>query len=172
MSHTTRSAYLALGLVLAVLAAGAVGCSKKASQTETVTPPVQVEPARPAEPSRPAPPVSEPSVELSFDPAFFDFDKYNIRADARDALTHNAKLLMDHPEARIVIEGHCDERGTREYNLALGDRRARAAKDFLVRFGVEEARIEVISYGEERPFAAGHNETAWQQNRRAHFRTK
>ena len=72
-------------------------------------------------------------------------------------------------QVKVLIEGHCDERGTIEYNLALGDRRARAAKEFLVNYGIEAARIETISYGEERPFAPGHDDAAWSQNRRAHF---
>ena len=76
---------------------------------------------------------------------------------------------MSNSGARVLIEGHCDERGTNEYNLALGDRRARAAMDFLVKYGVSASRIETISYGEERPFALGHDESAWWQNRRAHF---
>ncbi len=70
---------------------------------------------------------------------------------------------------RVLIEGHCDERGTNEYNMALGDKRGRAAKEFLISYGIDAGRIELISYGEERPFAGGHNEVAWAQNRRAHF---
>jgi peptidoglycan-associated lipoprotein len=101
--------------------------------------------------------------------AFFDFDKYNLRADALVTMQRNAETLVAHPGLRILIEGHCDERGTVEYNLALGDRRARSAKEFLVKYGVASGRIETISYGEERPFAYGHNEDAWAQNRRAHF---
>lgn len=100
---------------------------------------------------------------------FFDFDKYNIREDQMANLEHDAAYLKKWKSVRILIEGHCDERGTNEYNMALGHRRASAAKDYLVSLGVEEHRIEVISYGEERPFALGHNEDAWWQNRRAHF---
>lgn len=101
--------------------------------------------------------------------AFFDFDKYNIREDQILNLEHNAAYFKKWKSVRVLIEGHCDERGTNEYNMALGHRRASAAKDYLVSLGVEESRIEIISYGEERPFALGHNEDAWWQNRRAHF---
>ena len=168
-----RTMELALALVLVLVTAGAVGCSKKAATT--VTPPPAVEPARPTTPSTQAPSTStQPAtrVELDFRPAFFDYDKSGLRPDAVEALTHDAKLLGDDPSLRILIEGHCDERGTREYNLALGDRRARAAKDFLVRYGIEAARIETISYGRERPFAMGSDEVSWQQNRRAHVVVK
>jgi len=164
---------LALVLALACVAAVSVGCSKKAAPP--ITPPPAVEPARPiTQPgsSTPSTPSTETPAGLSFQPAFFDYDKYNLRPDAIDALTHDAKLLGDNPTARILIEGHCDERGTREYNLALGDRRARTAKDFLVRYGIDAARIETISYGRERPFSAGQGESSWQQNRRAHVVVK
>ena len=100
---------------------------------------------------------------------FFDFDAYTLRDDSRSALDANAKLLRDNPSAHIVIEGHCDERGTVEYNQALGERRAQAARDYLVQAGIAEARIQTISYGKERPFDVGHDEAAWAKNRRAHF---
>jgi len=163
-----RMIHVALVLALVAVAAGSIGCSKKPAP---VVAPPQVEPVRTPEPTAPTPatPETQPQAEMTFQPAFFDYDKYNLRPDAVSALTHNAKLLADNPSALVLIEGHCDERGTREYNLALGDRRARAAKDFLVRYGIEASRIETISYGKERPFAMGSNESAWQQNRRAHL---
>ncbi len=164
-----RTMELALVLMLTLVVAGSVGCSKKAATT--VTPPPAVQPAAPTAPAASTPGTStQPATraELDFQPAFFDYDKSNLRPDAIDALTHDAKLLADDPGLRILIEGHCDERGTREYNLALGDRRARAAKDFLVRYGIDAGRIETISYGKERPFAMGSDERSWQQNRRAH----
>lgn len=102
---------------------------------------------------------------------FFDFDKAELSAAARAALERNAEIFQQYPQARVIIEGHCDERGTEEYNLALGDRRALATHDYLVQLGVSAAQLETISYGEERPFATGHNEAAWAQNRRAHFTT-
>lgn len=101
--------------------------------------------------------------------AYFDFDKADIRPDARVALTQSAELLREYPESRVLIEGHCDERGTTEYNLGLGDRRANAAREFLVSLGVSADRVETISYGKERPFCFESNEECWQTNRRAHF---
>ncbi len=100
---------------------------------------------------------------------YFDFDKYNIRTGDAEVLKENAALLMKHPNVKIQIEGHCDERGTVEYNLALGERRASSAKKYLISLGVPEGRISTISYGEERPFDTGHNEEAWAKNRRGHF---
>ncbi|HYM31024.1 MAG TPA: peptidoglycan-associated lipoprotein Pal [Candidatus Cybelea sp.] len=100
------------------------------------------------------------------DRVFFDFDKYNIRSDARTTLEKQAAWLKQYPQYTITVEGHCDERGTREYNLALGERRANSVKNALVSLGIPTARIKTISYGKERPVAAGHNEAAWAQNRR------
>ncbi len=100
---------------------------------------------------------------------FFDTSKADLSAEARDTLAADAAWLNAHPSVTISIEGHADERNTEEYNLALGWRRANAAKDYLVSLGVAANRITTISYGEERPFATGHNESAWAQNRRAHL---
>ncbi len=100
---------------------------------------------------------------------FFDYDRAELSATARAALQRNAVVLKRYPEATVVIEGHCDERGTEEYNLALGDRRALATRDFLLTLGVSQNQMRTISYGEERPFDQGHNEAAWAKNRRAHF---
>ena len=101
--------------------------------------------------------------------AFFDTDKSDLRPDARDVLAADASWLKDHASIKILIEGHCDERNTEEYNLALGWRRANAAKAYLVSLGVPDGQIATISYGEERPFATCHNESCWWQNRRAHL---
>ncbi len=101
--------------------------------------------------------------------AFFDYDSYTLREDARQNLTESARVLKERPNIRITIEGHCDERGSEAYNLALGDKRANAAKSFLISQGIDPARIDTISYGEEKPFAPGHDEEAWRQNRRAHL---
>jgi peptidoglycan-associated lipoprotein len=100
---------------------------------------------------------------------FFDFDKAELRADARSVLQADAQYLKDHPDAKVVLEGHCDERGTEEYNLALGQRRADAVKQYLVDLGVPASRLSTISYGEEKPFVMGHTEEAWAKNRRVHF---
>ena len=102
--------------------------------------------------------------------AYFDLDKADIRADARDALSKTAQFLRSYPQVKVVLEGHCDERGSTEYNLALGDRRAQAAKDFLVSLGVAADRMQTVSYGKERPFCTDHNEACWQQNRRGALR--
>ena len=99
----------------------------------------------------------------------FDFDKYDIRPKDAEILKENAALLSKYPKVKIQIEGHCDERGTNEYNLALGERRANAAKKYLVSVGIATDRISIISYGEEKPLDPGHNEEAWAKNRRDHF---
>jgi peptidoglycan-associated lipoprotein len=100
---------------------------------------------------------------------YFDFDKSFIKLEYRPILNEKAAFLKDYPEMRVRIEGNCDERGTNEYNLALGERRANSAKNFLVSSGIAADRIEIISYGEERPRALGHNEASWSQNRRDDF---
>ncbi|MBI3872509.1 MAG: peptidoglycan-associated lipoprotein Pal [candidate division Zixibacteria bacterium] len=107
-----------------------------------------------------------------FKTIYFDFDKYNLREDARTTLNANADLMRKSPDMHIVIEGHCDERGTDEYNLALGEKRARSAKEYLEKLGIDSSRIDVISYGEERPIATGHDEESWQRNRRGEFMPK
>ena len=99
----------------------------------------------------------------------FDFDKYNIRPDAKEILNKNALWLKEHGEVYIQVEGHCDERGTVEYNLALGQRRATSVRSYLIRLGISPKRISTISYGEEKPLDPGYNEEAWAKNRRAHF---
>lgn len=101
--------------------------------------------------------------------AFFSLDVSTLSAEAQDNLAMSAAWLKDHPEFNLLIEGHADERGTEQYNLALGDRRAHAAREYLITLGVSSQRIRTISYGEERPFASGSNEAAWAKNRRAHL---
>jgi peptidoglycan-associated lipoprotein len=118
-------------------------------------------------------PVSTMSEEQEFkanvQDAFFDYDSYDIRSDAQAALAHDASFLNSHPGIKIVIGGYCDERGSNEYNLALGQNRADAAKNTLVSGGVAARRIRVISYGKEKPFCSESTEECWQQNRRAGF---
>ncbi|WP_028321965.1 peptidoglycan-associated lipoprotein Pal [Desulfatiglans anilini] len=101
---------------------------------------------------------------------YFDFDRSDLRSEAKVILQKKAEWLRSNTEYRLVVEGHCDERGTNEYNLALGDRRANTTKDYLVALGVDDMRISTISYGEEKPLDPGHSEGAWSQNRRAEFR--
>jgi len=102
-------------------------------------------------------------------PIFFDFDKYDIRPADTEILKGNSALLKKFPNVKIQIEGHCDERGTNEYNLALGERRANSTKKYLTSLGITADRVSTISYGEEKPFDPGHNEEAWAKNRRSHF---
>jgi len=99
---------------------------------------------------------------------YFDFDKYDVRPEDALILKENAALLKKYPNVKIQIEGHCDERGTNEYNLALGERRANSTKNYLASLGISPERISIISYGEEKPLDPGHDEEAWAKNRRAH----
>ncbi len=140
----------------AVSGAGAATVATTAAPT--VSPPPM--------PSGPAPGSKGDFESNVGDRVFFEFDKYNLKADARGTLEKQAAWLNKWPAATITIEGHCDERGTREYNLALGERRANSVKDYLVALGVSPIRIKTISYGKERPVALGSNESAWAQNRR------
>lgn len=101
--------------------------------------------------------------------AFFGYDAASLTADAEAALTSSANWLRSNPQYNLLIEGHTDERGTEQYNLALGDRRANTARQYLIALGVDASRLRTVSYGEERPFATGSDESAWSQNRRAHL---
>ncbi len=112
-------------------------------------------------------PLEDPNSPLHEKVVHFDFDSSEIRPEYLPMLRAHADYLVNHPSARVVIEGHCDERGSREYNIALGERRANAVKRFLEAEGVSSLQLETISYGEERPVDPGHNEAAWAKNRRA-----
>ncbi len=107
------------------------------------------------------------SVMNAKDRVYFGFDQYNLTNEAMEVLQEQARFLVDNPEASVVVEGHTDDRGTRDYNLALGERRAVSVKNYLIANGVDAGRIRVISYGKERPAVVGANEAAWAQNRRA-----
>jgi len=109
------------------------------------------------------------NAERPLSDVFFDYDKSDIRDDARAPLQADAEWLKRWPSTRIVVEGHCDERGTAEYNLALGERRGGAVKDYLVSLGVPADRVVVVTKGKESPFCMESNESCWQQNRRGHF---
>ena len=104
-----------------------------------------------------------------FTDVFFDFDRYNIRPDARPVLDEIASFMIENNKLEIVLEGHCDERGTNEYNLALGERRAQSTKNYLRSLGVAQSRMMAITYGEEKPLCTEKNELCWKNNRRAHF---
>jgi peptidoglycan-associated lipoprotein len=179
---TTLTLAALLGLAVLPFAAA---CKKKAPTTAAeARPPVTA--AKPAEtpvapPPKPAPTTDVEVVDISvldletlnkkgyLTDAFFDFDQSDLREDARSALAGDAQWLKKHPSVQVLIEGHCDERGTSAYNLALGDRRANAAKEYLVSLGVDGSRLRTISYGKERPYCTESNETCWQKNRRAHL---
>lgn len=146
------------------LTAKGAGGTQEATARVTVTPP----PPPPPPPATPS--VSEEeSFAQNVKDVFFDYDKYDIRADQTAAVQADAEFLKAHPDVKFTVEGHCDERGSTEYNLALGDNRANAVKQALVQAGVNADRIKTISYGKEKPFCTESNEQCWQQNRRGHF---
>lgn len=158
-------------LVLVCLAGLALACSQQPAPTPE-PPPQKQEPEW--TPEKPGP--EKPKGDADYWNAqgvlrriHFDFDRSDIRADQVPVLEANARWVNDHPQFRLLIEGHCDERDTEEYNLALGERRASATRDYMIRLGVDASRITIVSYGEERPMNSGHNESAWSQNRRAEF---
>ena len=152
------------------LTATGAGGANTATATVNVTEP----PPPPPPPSAPKPTLDQ-MLSGSVVDAWFDYDKSDIREDARAALAKDADALKaifsSFPDASVTIEGHCDERGSAEYNLALGDRRAAAAKEFLTQLGVSGDKLKTISYGKERPQCTDHDESCWQKNRRAHFST-
>jgi peptidoglycan-associated lipoprotein len=169
-------------LRLALVAVGALAlasCAHKpkyAPQAPTTPPPAQGPAERPPERAPAQQPVSQaplPGSERDFvvnvgDRVYFDFDKYNVRDDATPLLEAQAAWLKRYPAVQVRIEGNCDERGTREYNLALGARRANAVREFLVSHGVEAGRISTVSYGKEKPIDSGSGDTADQHNRNSH----
>lgn len=177
-----------VSFLLILMLAFSFSCAKKAKPVKTVAEePALEEPAPPEEVTEE---VKKPATaeeweagkvekgELTVDEynrmgvlkdIHFDFDKYNIKPMEAQILEENARWLLANPTVNILIEGHCDERGTNGYNLALGERRARSATAYLTALGVSPERIKTISYGEEMPIDPGHNEIAWAKNRRAHF---
>ena len=180
-------------VVLVVLAIGVTACGKKKPPVARAIPPPAAAPAPSGSVSRvPAPPepVAEPTIvppeplredtiaSASLDdinrnsplkPVFFEYDSSELEGDARGILDANALVLKKYPSWTITIEGHCDERGTAEYNLALGERRAVASRAYLVSLGISADRLRTVSYGKEFPFEPGHDENAYVKNRRAHF---
>ncbi len=143
------------------LVAKGTGGTQEATARVTVTPP----PAPTPQPSA----TDEELFSRNIKDIFFDYDKYDVRPDQQTALQADAQFLSQHPTMHFTIEGHCDERGSTEYNLALGDNRANAVKNALIQAGVNADRIRTISYGKEKPFCTESNEQCWQQNRRGHF---
>jgi peptidoglycan-associated lipoprotein len=143
------------------LSAKGAGGTQEATARVTVTPP----PPPPPQPTA----TEEEMFAQNVKDVFFDYDKYDVRPDQASALQAAAQWLAQHPNVKFTIEGHCDERGSTEYNLALGDNRANAVKSALTQAGVAADRIRTISYGKEKPFCTESNEQCWQQNRRGHF---
>lgn len=193
-----RIVTLLASISMAALLAG--GCANKEAvkKEEAVVPPVVTEkvapakpvessePAKPAEPAKPveqAKPIEQVKPAISdskpvniavpenlLETVYFDFDKSDLRQDARDVLSKNAEtLLKSLADAKIKIEGHCDERGSAEYNLALGEHRAKSAQKYLTTLGVKAEKLSIISYGKEKPAVKGSDEAAWGKNRRAEF---
>lgn len=160
-----------------------LSCRKKVE--ETPPPPPQVKEQPKVEKVEKPPVVKEPELteeeifmaksleeinkEAPLNMIHFDYDKYFIRDDAKPVLEKNANWLNKFKSVKILIEGHCDERGTEEYNLALGEKRSKSTLDYLVSLGISQDRIEIISYGKSQPLDPGHNEIAWQKNRRSNF---
>lgn len=170
--HNKGSVAIVIALSLLVAFASLSGCGgKKQTQAPPPAPAPAPEPApAPAPTPRPAAPKTQedrvPS-DLSFSTVYFDFDKSEIRADMRNTMNENARLMNRYKTVRVRIEGHCDERGTNEYNMALGQRRADIVKQYLIDYGISASRIQTVSYGEERPVDPRHNEDAWSKNRRS-----
>ncbi|MGD9898509.1 MAG: peptidoglycan-associated lipoprotein Pal [Calditrichaceae bacterium] len=149
------------------------GCHKAATK---ITQPVKQVVETPVEVEKPVEEVETDSdanaktkVELRFAEIYFDYDKFEITSTARQTLAGYARSLKENPNVKLLIEGHCDERGTIEYNLALGERRADSVKKYLVNSGVESSRLSTISYGKERPVVLGTGESSWAKNRRSAF---
>ena len=160
-----RSLVVPLVVVLAVFLSGCCAPKKKAVKATPAPRPVAQAPVVKEAP--PPPPAAKP-VALPI--IYFDFDKSNLKPPAVAKLDKVAAFMSKNADANIRIEGHCDERGTSEYNLALGDRRANSAKKYLVDLGISAERLSTISYGEEKPADPGHNEAAWAKNRRDEFK--
>ena len=156
-------AILFIPVVLTLILSGCCCPKKEAADmpTTTVAPPPQAPPETPPAPKKVAP---------ALDSIYFAFDKHCLRTEAKAKLDKIAAWLSQNPAVKIRIEGNCDERGTNEYNLALGERRANSAKAYLVNLGISADRLAIVSYGEERPLDPGHNESAWAKNRRDDFK--
>jgi peptidoglycan-associated lipoprotein len=186
MTRMGMSRFVAVGVVMALVAAG---CGKKpAPVARPMPPPVSTDTGSTPAPPPPPTPVEEPVLpapapgdaigskdldalnrESPLAPVYFGLDSFEINAEGRTILQNTAQILQKQPTWQVTVEGHCDERGTAEYNLSLGERRAVAAKTYLVSLGVSADRLRTVSYGKEFPFDPGHDESAYAKNRRAHF---
>lgn len=172
---TMRPVLSSVTLVALLLTVLFAGCSKEEPAPPTAEAAAKPATPPPAPPPPPTPPPAGPSRSQQALQDFqnqdinFDFDKYDLRPDARAILDRKVAFLNENSSIRTQIEGHCDERGTSAYNMVLGERRANAAKQYLSTAGVSAARVSTISYGKERPLDPGHNEAAWAKNRRDRF---
>jgi len=174
---------IVLGLVLSLALAFTLSCRKKVQELPPPPPAVKEQPAveKVDEGTKVAPPrLSEEEIfasksldqlnqEMPLDMINFDFNEYSIRPDVKPVLESNAAWLKKFQGARVLIEGHCDERGTEDYNLALGERRAQSTQEYLISLGISPERLKIISYGKSQPLDPGHEEFAWAKNRRAQF---
>jgi len=192
MNHAPKRTLIAVAAVTLF----AAGCAKKkvavasppppppaaatAATSRPTPPPARTATTQPLAATTPAPRYPNAATRTRIDQllakiedAYFDYDKASLRPDALKALqadsTELRDILKDYPDYRLTIEGHCDERGSAEYNVALGDKRAEAAKDYLVQVGIPTAQLNEISYGKERPVCQEHDEACWQRNRRIHI---
>lgn len=170
-------------VALGVCLVAPLGCKKKPPATAADRPPVAAAPSGATAVAPPAAPATQGDRTqnvLSDDLAtlnrkgylkdvYFDYDESTLRDDARTALARDAEWLKKYPSIQILLEGHCDERGTEAYNLALGQRRAGATREYLDELGIGQARVKTVSYGKEKPFCTDDTEACWQENRRAHF---
>ncbi len=179
MSRTNMNNFKALILAFAVTSLMTLGACSSGKGTDTLKADDSVGEAQ-TETAQPESVIEEDIKQAGArDPGYadssslvdinFDFDRSEIRDDQKEALTRNAEWIQNNGDTRIQIEGHCDERGTEEYNLALGERRANTVRDYLISYGIDPARLYTISYGEELPINPEHTEDAWAQNRRSHF---
>ena len=185
-----RNAIRGMGVLLVVMMALSLGACKSSGSKVTAPAPSATPVPTPAPDAVSEEVVYEPTTETIvseevteeipedlaqlnaqgyLEDVFFDTDRFDLTPAAREKLAKNAAWLQKHPTISILVEGHCDERNTREYNLALGERRASSTRDYLVLLGIASQRIQIISYGEERPFALGRDEGSWRLNRRSHF---
>lgn len=145
------------------------GCPKKTEPP--ALPPVVEEPPveEPVVQDEPIVPPEEPVTTVELRPVYFEYDQFDLTQEAKAILTDNAQQLMEYQNTDVLLEGHCDERGTEQYNLSLGQKRAESVKQFLVNYGVADSRVRTISYGEERPVCKQSNESCWSRNRRVEF---
>jgi len=168
-----RRNLLVFSLILVFIAALSACSKKQTTELETDPNTTMEQPMTEPEPEPQEQPMTEPEVEPEPMPVlgdvFFAFDQATLTTESKRTLEKNADQLKSAMSVSITIEGHCDERGTNAYNLALGEKRAKATMEYLRSLGVSANRIKTVSYGEERPFATGHDEAAWAKNRRAHF---